>query len=91
MRAAVLRGTQLVVDDVPDPKPGPGQVLVETLACGICGSDLHVFRDLEQLMESARAIGTPFMFDVERDVVMGHEFSARVVELGPGVTEVEPG
>ena len=91
MRAAVLRRKQLVVDEVPDPAPGPGQILVETLACGICGSDLHIFRHLDQLLESAGAIGAPFPFDVERDLVMGHEFCARVVELGQGVSEVEPG
>lgn len=91
MRAAVLRRKQLVVDEVPDPVPGPGQVLVETLACGICGSDLHIFRHLDQLLESARSIGTPFMFDVERDLIMGHEFCAKVIELGPGVSEVKAG
>ena len=41
MRAAVMRNSELVVDDLPDPEPGSGQVLVKTLACGICGSDLH--------------------------------------------------
>ena len=36
MRAAVMRGAgNLVVDDVPDPVPGPGQLLVRTIACGI--------------------------------------------------------
>ena len=42
MRAAVLRSGEIVVrDDVPDPEPAFGQVLVEVKACGICGSDLH--------------------------------------------------
>ncbi len=91
MRAAVMRGKQLVVDDVPEPEPGPGQVLVETLACGICGSDLHCLKYPEQLIEAGRASGAPFIFDVERDVVMGHEFCAKVVELGPGAAGVEPG
>ncbi len=91
MRAAVMRGKRLVVDEVPEPTAGPGQVLVETLACGICGSDLHTLQHPEQLVEAGRASGTPFLFDVERDLVMGHEFCARVIELGPGVTNVEPG
>ena len=38
MRAAVMRNKTMVVADVADPTPGPGQVLVETIACGICGS-----------------------------------------------------
>ena len=40
MRAAIFRNGEIVVDQMPEPKPGPGQVLVRTLACGICGSDL---------------------------------------------------
>ena len=44
MRAAVMRDRKLVVADVPAPTPGPGEVLVRTLACGICGSDLHALK-----------------------------------------------
>ncbi len=91
MRAAVMRGRRLVVDDVPEPTPGEGQVLVETLACGICGSDLHNLQHPEQFVEAGRASATPFVFDVERDLVMGHEFCAKVLELGPGASEVKPG
>ncbi|MBT7664897.1 MAG: alcohol dehydrogenase, partial [Rhodospirillaceae bacterium] len=39
MRAAVMRRQQIVVDQMAMPVPGSGQVLVKTLACGICGSD----------------------------------------------------
>src|SRR5262245_52096955 len=41
MRAAVLRNGAVTAKTVPDPVPGPGQLLVRTLACGICASDLH--------------------------------------------------
>ena len=50
MRAAVMRAGALVVDDVAEPAPGPGQVLVRTLACGICGSDLHALSHADQMV-----------------------------------------
>ncbi|HLK11001.1 MAG TPA: zinc-binding dehydrogenase [Candidatus Binatia bacterium] len=83
MRAAVLRRGALVVDTLPDPEPGPGEVLVRTLACGICGSDLHALRHLDALVESARMSGVPFVLDPARDVVMGHEFCAEILDFGP--------
>ncbi len=87
MRAAVMRGPgNLVVDTVPDPTPGAGEVLVRTLACGICGSDLHALRHAHKMVAAAREAGVPFTLDVERDVVMGHEFCAEVVDFGPGGT-----
>jgi threonine dehydrogenase-like Zn-dependent dehydrogenase len=91
MRAAVMRNKMMVVADVPEPVPGPGQVLVETIACGICGSDLHTLLYADKLSESAKASGAPFVFDIDRDIVMGHEFSARVLTPGAGVTNVKPG
>ncbi len=92
MRAAVMRGKQLVViDDAPEPDLGPGQVRAETIACGICGSDLHALKFPEKMIESAEASGAPFIFDLNKDIVMGHEFSARIVECGPGVTNVDVG
>ena len=42
MRAAAMKNWELRVDDIEDPVPGAGQVLTRVLACGICGSDLHV-------------------------------------------------
>ena len=91
MRAAVMRSRQLRVEDVPEPSPGPGQVLVEVIACGICGSDLHTLKFPEQMVASAEASGAPFVFDIEKNVIMGHEFSARVIGRGTGVTEPREG
>ena len=92
MRAAVMRRSTLVVDTVPDPKPGPGEVLVKTLACGICGSDLHALKHGARLAELARDSGAPFDLDVGRDVVMGHEFCAEVLDYGPDTpVTVRPG
>lgn len=92
MRAAVMRGSRLVVDTVPDPVPAEGELLVKTLACGICGSDVHALRYGERLAQAAHETGAPFRMDPGRDVVMGHEFCAEVLELGSNTTAgVRPG
>jgi threonine dehydrogenase-like Zn-dependent dehydrogenase len=83
-----MRDKQLVVDEVPDPRPGAGQVLVRTVACGICGSDLHTLQHgdaMVQTNDAASDRNNPMnmnVMDLRRDVVMGHEFAAEVLELG---------
>ncbi|MDD7812670.1 zinc-binding dehydrogenase [Mycobacterium sp. CSUR Q5927] len=89
MRAAVLRDGRMVYrDDVAEPTPGPGQVLVEVTACGICGSDLHFATHGEAVLATTRSMsGIPAAdtaVDLGADVFMGHEFSARVLQAGPG-------
>jgi threonine dehydrogenase-like Zn-dependent dehydrogenase len=82
MRAAVMRNKQILVDDIMLPTPGSGEVLVKTLACGICGSDLHTLKHAERLVEVSRRSGGPFNMDLTRDIVMGHEFCAELVDFG---------
>jgi threonine dehydrogenase-like Zn-dependent dehydrogenase len=98
MRAAVMRGpNNLVVDDVPDPVPGKGQILVKTLACGICGSDLHFLKFAKEMVELGEemiggSVGMGGGIDLGRDLIMGHEFAAEVVEIGPDTQAgVKPG
>lgn len=83
MRAAIARRGQMVVEEVPEPVPGPGDALVEVKACGICGSDLHTLHHADSLLAVAELGGNESTFDPNADFVMGHEFSAEVVELGP--------
>src|SRR5579864_2194749 len=83
MRAVVMRQKKLVVDKREAPIPAKGEALVKTLACGICGSDLHALKHAEKLVEGARRSGGPFVMDLKRDIVMGHEFCAEVVDFGP--------
>jgi threonine dehydrogenase-like Zn-dependent dehydrogenase len=93
MRAMVLRGQELAVEEMERPRPGPGQVLAKVRACGICGSDLHVARYAEEMMAATRKsdpAGWSAM-DLDKGVVMGHEFVAEVVDAGPGVEDWEPG
>ena len=82
MRAVVMRNKKLVVADLPIPEPGPGEVLVKTLACGICGSDLHTLKHAEKLVETSRRSGGAFTMDLDRDIVMGHEFCVEIVDYG---------
>src|SRR5262245_6677453 len=88
MRAAVMRNHALVVDTIPNPEPGPGEVLVKTLACGICGSDLHALKHTEKLVDVSRRSGGAFTMDLTRDIVMGHEFCAEVVDHGPSTKKL---
>ena len=91
MRACVMRQGQLVVDDVPDPRPETGQVVVRILSCGICGSDLHFLRHGDSMVsmtdDMLPSMGAANMgmapIDTSRDIIMGHEFCGEVVELGP--------
>jgi threonine dehydrogenase-like Zn-dependent dehydrogenase len=83
MRAVVMRNNKLVLDNIPAPTPGPGEVLVKTLACGICGTDLHALKFAEALVKSSRVSGGIFAIDPNRDIVMGHEFCAEIVDYGP--------
>src|SRR5262249_35148647 len=83
IRPAVMRDRKMVVADVPVPEPGPGEVLVRTLACGICGSDLHALKYADAFVETSRRAGNPRVMDLGRDVVMGHEFCAEIVDHGP--------
>lgn len=81
MRAAVLYGIEdLRVEDVPDPSPGPGDVKLTITACGICGSDLHLYRDAGL----RKAAGV-------QPLILGHEFAGNVVELGDEVTAFSVG
>lgn len=87
MRAVIRRNKQLVCDEIEDLVPGEGQVLVRTLACGICGSDLHALHHMEHMIETSRKAGGGAMnFDPTADTVFGHEFCAEILDFGPGTT-----
>jgi threonine dehydrogenase-like Zn-dependent dehydrogenase len=90
MRAAVMRGKKIVADTVPDLAPGAGQVLVRTLACGICGSDLHALEHADEMTKLGLESGAPMLMDVSRDVVMGHEFCAEILDFGPSTMKKLP-
>ena len=76
MRAAVYKGEQVLqVEEIPDPVPGPGQVVIKVKYSAICGTDVHAF------MYDLAHPGT----------VMGHEYTGSIVDVGPGVTRWKSG
>lgn len=91
MQALVLRGTTLTVEEWARPTPGPGEVLVRVLAAGICGSDVHAAVHLEGIIEETGPTSWYADADLTEGLVMGHEFVAEVVEVGPDIREWSPG
>lgn len=94
MRAAVMRNGSLGVEQLPDPVPELGQVLVRVKACGICGSDLHFLRHGAAMVSLTREMEGVYGgddIDLSRGVFMGHEFAAEVVEAGPDTVAPAPG
>lgn len=83
MRAVVCREHRLSVEDVPEPEPGPGQILIEVTRCGICGSDLHMRHHADTVADMGELIGLDGLMRASDSVVMGHEFCGRVVSYGP--------
>jgi len=84
----------MIVDEIADLRPGPGQVLAEPIACGICGSDLHTVDHAHDLVGAAKAAGIVSFtdgFDPDQDLVMGHELSVRIIGLGKGVQGIGEG
>ena len=79
---------ELCVEKVPEPgPPGPGEVLLKPLMCGICGTDLHEYTD-GPIVTPARPHP---LTGAELPQIMGHEFAAVVAAAGPGVTHVRDG
>ena len=80
MRAAVVTefGKPLTIQEVPIPEPGPGEVLVKVMACGVCHTDLHA-------AEGDWPVRPTLPF------IPGHEATGIVAKLGPGVTNLREG
>ncbi|TAK53329.1 MAG: alcohol dehydrogenase [Gammaproteobacteria bacterium] len=79
MKAAVFKGPGrgLVIEERPDPVPGPGEIVIRVGRVGICTSDLNM------------TSGHGYQYPAES--VFGHEFAGEVVAVGPGVTEFRRG
>ncbi|MES2152524.1 MAG: zinc-binding dehydrogenase [Pseudomonadota bacterium] len=93
MKAVVCQNAQLNVVDLPEPVPGPGQVLVAVQRCGICGSDLHMRHHCDPFKAVLSKIGFDTVLPSASDpVVFGHELCCEVLEYGPGCDKkIKPG
>lgn len=82
---AIWKNTKLTLrDDIPMPAVGPDEILVHVKYCGVCGSDVHFYEtDEEGYML--------FPGHTKLPVVIGHEFSGKVVEVGPAVRDIQVG
>ncbi|WP_054955899.1 2,3-butanediol dehydrogenase [Paenibacillus dakarensis] len=88
MKALRWHGVKdLRLENIEEPKPAKGEVKIKVEWCGICGSDLHEY--------TAGPIFIPLethpLSGDKAPVVMGHEFSGQVVEVGEGVTRINVG
>jgi threonine dehydrogenase-like Zn-dependent dehydrogenase len=83
VRAVACRRAELELIDAPEPVPGRGQVRIEVLRCGICGSDLHARTGCDQWADLAARLGYDRFARSEQSVVFGHEFCGSVAEYGP--------
>ncbi len=90
MRAVVCQHAELDVVDRPEPVPGRGQVRIEVLRCGICGSDLHARHGLDDWADMAARAGYDRFGRSSEPVVFGHEFCGEVAEHGPGCRRKTP-
>lgn len=83
MKAVVCQNSELTVTDVPEPALDRGQVRLEVLRCGICGSDLHARHGMDELADIAGESGYDRLGRRHDQIVFGHEFCGSVAEYGP--------
>jgi threonine dehydrogenase-like Zn-dependent dehydrogenase len=87
MKAVICNESKLRVADIPAPKPGKGQLLIDVLRCGICGSDLHARVHADAVADLSAQSGYDAFMRSDQEIVFGHEFCGAVVDYGPGCHE----
>jgi 2-desacetyl-2-hydroxyethyl bacteriochlorophyllide A dehydrogenase len=80
MLAAVFKGKhQIAVEEVPVRQPEPDEIVIKVAACGVCGTDLHIYH------------GDQGAADCQPGTVLGHEFAGTVTQVGSAVTRLKIG
>lgn len=85
MRAVSCAGGRLEVVDLPAPSPARGQLVLDVLRTGICGSDLHAKDHADELDAVMTEVGYDASIRSDRPTVLGHEICGTVAERGRGV------
>ncbi len=84
MNSVAMQNGQLHVKQIDIPTPSAGQVLVKSLACGICGSDIHITRHTADVFDIYKNLGIMEQeASNEQEVLLGHEYAAEIVSYGP--------
>jgi threonine dehydrogenase-like Zn-dependent dehydrogenase len=92
MKALVCTHGELAVTDRPESDPRAGQVRLQVLRCGICGSDLHARHAMDDAAEMTARIGYDRFARSSEPIVLGHEFCGEVAEYGPKTRKgIKPG
>ncbi len=84
MKAVSCHQAELSVVDRETPVPGKGQLLIDVLRCGICGSDLHARHHCDELADVMVETGYEDFMRSDQEVVFGHEFCGQIADHGPG-------
>jgi threonine dehydrogenase-like Zn-dependent dehydrogenase len=90
MKAVTCTNAKFEVVDLPSPVPARGQLLLQVLRCGICGSDLHARYNCDEVADLTSEVGYDGFFRSSDSVVLGHEFCGEVLDSGPRST-LRPG
>lgn len=82
MKSVICQNAQLRVDEHLKLEPSKGQVLLEVVRCGICGSDLHMQHHCDHMHNLASRVGFSGVAQSHQPFVMGHEFCGKVLDYG---------
>jgi threonine dehydrogenase-like Zn-dependent dehydrogenase len=88
MKAVTCTDAKLDVVETPSPIPAKGQLLLDVLRCGICGSDLHACNHCDELADVMDETGYPDFMRSNQSVVFGHEFAGEVLDHGPKTRKI---